>query len=274
MTRRFGGELDLPLTDAAPGRFLAWIAAVAVFTAALAFALAAGASATAHHAALQPRLATVLVPAGEDHTPSDADVERLVAALVATPGVAFARAVEPGELGLTDGAPMPRFIDIAINPGSDADLAALVDGLGFGARIVSDGTGQVRSSLGLQLLAWLTGLGALMAVAVAAATITRISLSLHRDTIDLLRQLGAADAYLVQQFEQHAWGQALRGGVLGFLAALLAAVVDQSLPRDLLPALALPWLDWLFLGVLPAGAAMLGAVAAGLATRARLRRSA
>lgn len=273
MTGLLAGELDLPLADAAPGRFLAWIAAIAVFTAALAFAIAAGASASARHATLEPRLATVLVPASEDRAPSDAEVDQLVAALAAEPGVAFARAVQPAELGLRAGPPMPRFIDLALNPGSDADPAALVDGLAPGARIVTDGTGEARADLGPHLLACLAGFSAIVIVAVAAATITRISLTLHGDTIDLLRQLGAEDAYLVRQLEQHAWSQALRGGVLGFLAALLAAVLDQSLPRDLLPALALPWLDWLLLGTLPAGVALLGATAARLAAHTRLRRS-
>ena len=160
----------------------------------------------------------MLVPASEDRAPSDAEVDQLVAALAAEPGVAFARAVQPAELGLTAGSPMPRFIDLALNPGSDADPAALVDGLAPGARLVTDGTGEARTDLGPHLLACLAGFSAIVIVAVAAATITRISLTLHGDTIDLLRQLGAEDAYLVRQLEQHAWSQALRGGVLGFLA--------------------------------------------------------
>ena len=50
--------------------------------------------------------------------------------------------------------------------------------------------------------------------------VTRMSLDLHQETVDLLRLMGAGDAYVGRQFEQHALSNALRGGLLGFTAAV------------------------------------------------------
>ena len=47
-----------------------------------------------------------------------------------------------------------------------------------------------------------------------------MSLDLHEETVDLLRLMGAGDDYVGRQFEQHALSNALRGGLLGFTAAI------------------------------------------------------
>ena len=51
--------------------------------------------------------------------------------------------------------------------------------------------------------------------------VTRMSLDLHEETVDLLRLMGAGDDYVGRQFEQHALSNALRGGLLGFTAAIV-----------------------------------------------------
>ena len=51
--------------------------------------------------------------------------------------------------------------------------------------------------------------------------VTRMSLDLHQETVDLLRLMGAADHYVGRQFEQHALSNALRGGLFGFTAAIM-----------------------------------------------------
>ena len=113
---------------------------------------------------------------------------------------------------------------------------------------------------------------------VVVVLVTRMSLDLHQETVDLLRLMGAADHYVGRQFEQHALSNALRGGLLGFTAALMtisgymvapAAGLDSGLPRlELVPA------DWLLLGCVPVVAALLTALVARRTARwglARLR---
>jgi hypothetical protein len=283
-------ELDLPLADTGPSRLLGWIAAALVLVAVLAFAVAATASASARRAGLQPHLLTVLLPVTDGAAPTDAEVDRVVAALNAEVGVAFARAVSPVELGLAPPrpaavepsagpvSPMPRFIDLAVNPGGGIDLEALnsrLAALAPGARAVASERAGSAASFDpgmLRAVACGSGVAALVTLALVAAAITRVSLALHHETVDLLRQLGASDAYLALQLEHHALASSLRGGLLGFLGAVLVVLLFGRAARDAALAIALTPLDWLLLGVVPVAAALLGACAAGLAARTRLWR--
>jgi len=124
-------KLALPLADTPASRFLAWIAGGLVFLAVIAFALAAAANGTVARLALEPRAVTVALPAGGSRTVPDAETARVLAALEGLDGVAFARPVEPQELGklvapwFGQGAelaalPMPRLVDVGFNPGRGA----------------------------------------------------------------------------------------------------------------------------------------------------------
>ena len=101
---------------------------------------------------------------------------------------------------------------------------------------------------------------------VVVMVVTRMSLDLHEETVDLLRLMGAGDDYVGRQFEQHALSNALRGGLLGFTAAIatLAGFVVAADPAGSgrLPRLELATLDWLLLGCVPVAAALLTAVVA------------
>lgn len=271
--------LDLPLADRTPTRWIGWLAAVLVAIAVIATALAAAASAAASRAALEPSLVTVLLPVRDGVAPSDGEVARAVAALGAIPGVAFVRPVTAAELGLpaasgSDAAPMPRFIDLALNPGGPVDLEALgarVAEIAPAATVAPGGEREpTAGGAGPELLRNLALAAAVLALALlagASAGLTRLSLVLHRETIDLLRQLGASDRYIARQLGQHALGGTLRGGFLGFLIALPAVLGLAALGRDGLPPLDLAPVDWLLLGVIPPVAALLARLAAGLAAR-------
>lgn len=282
MSGFFHLPLDLPFAARAPGRLLGWIAAALVFLAVSAFALAAAGSAEARRQAIEPQLLTVLLPVTEGRGPTEAEVARVTAALNALDGVAFARPVSARELGFpAEGrdAPqgampsMPRFIDLALNPGrrlTPETLAARLAELEPRARMVPDQawpTQAVSPMTSLRSLGFAVGVTALAALAATVATVTRLSLALHRETIDLLRQLGAPDAYIARQLEQHALGQVLRGGLVGFFLALLALALGMAWAGQ--PRLALPTLDWLLLGSVPVGAGLLALAASGLAARWR-----
>ncbi len=53
----------------------------------------------------------------------------------------------------------------------------------------------------------------------------RIGLAIHRSVIELLHLLGAQDGYIARQFQVHALGLGLRGGVIGGAAAALTVVI-------------------------------------------------
>jgi hypothetical protein len=267
----FQVPLDLPLGERTPSRALGWVALVLIFVAVLAFAIAAGRSAAMRQSALEPQLVTVLLPVIEGRAPSDAEVERVIAALNDLDGVAFARAVTASELGLGSTPPSARVIDLAFNPGRALDpepLARQIGELAPGARVAPGeawppSVGRVM--VGTRIFAFAVGLATLAILVAAVASITRLSLILHRETIDLLRQLGAADSYIARQLEQHALGQVLRGGVLGFVAALLILAIAPGLDQSWLPRPS-P-LDLVLLGTVPVTAAVLSALAAGAAAR-------
>jgi cell division transport system permease protein len=286
-------ELDLPLADTPASRFLAWIAGGLVFLAVIAFALAAAANGTAARLALEPRVVTVALPASGSRTISDAEMARVVAALGRLDGVAFARPVEPQELGtlvapwLGQGAElaalaMPRLVDVGFNPGREPDLGGLkaqVAGLVPGATIddaaQADNTsaGAARSLRALALGAGVLVLAVLVGVVVV---VTRMSLDLHQETVDLLRLMGAPDDYVARQFEHHALSNALRGGLFGFTAAIMAisgfVVATAALPADGLPSVDLRPLDWLLLGCVPVAAALSTAFVSRLTARRSLAR--
>jgi cell division transport system permease protein len=209
-------------------------------------------------------------------------------------GVAFARAVPEPELGrlvepwlgpeaLALGLPLPRLVDVAFNPGRSPDLAAIkgrVAALVPGATVEDlrsgeeAGRGQAAVTGRLALGA---GLLAALALAGVIAIVTRMSVELHAEAVDLLRLMGAPDRYVARQFEHHALGSVLRGGLGGFGAAMLAVLALEGLaasfPESPLPKLGLVPLHWLLLGCVPAAAALLTALVARATARWSLARA-
>jgi cell division transport system permease protein len=288
-------ELDLPLEDTPASRFLAWIAGGLVFLAVLAFAVAAAADGTARRLGLEPRLLTVMLPAPTKPAASADEVERVVAAMKRAEGVAFVRPVPAQELsgliqswlgpGATaSGLPMPRLIDVAFNPGREPDLEALMGQLETVSATATIEDLRLRRGDGREgaqaLAALALGAGLLVAAAllVVIAVVTRMSLDLHEETVDLLRLMGAPDRYVARQFEHHALSNALRGGLLGFAIAILTLLgfklTHAAFPGSALPGIGLLPLDWVLLGCVPVAAAVLTALVARATARwglARLR---
>ena len=149
----------------------------------------------------------------------------------------------------------PRLVTVALPAATDDAAAGLL-------RLAAGGAGLVL-------------LGAMVAV---TAVVTRVCLTLHGDSVDLLRLMGARDGYVARQFEQQALASGVKGGLAGFSAGL-AAVLTAVLAAALLPRLGLPGLDlrasdWVLLGCVPVLGALLTALVARLAALhglARLR---
>ena len=83
------------------------------------------------------------------------------------------------------------------------------------ARVADEGAEPVQGGLGaaglLRLAAGGAGLLLLGAMVAVTAVFTRVCLSLHGDSVDLLRLMGARDGYVARQFEQQALASGLRG---------------------------------------------------------------
>jgi cell division transport system permease protein len=226
------------------GSILVIIIGIMVFLAALALAggLALGSAIGQWRDALAHDL-TVQIPAGPD---ADAAVKRALDTLLATPGVASARALARPELeallepwlgrgNVPADLPLPRLVDVRLLQGATLDAAALqarLDGRAEGAT-VDDPASWLSGVVGLaaraRLLAGLAVglvLGALTAIVVFA---TRSGLEANRDLVEVLHQVGARDGYIAGVFQRHFLLLGLKGSGLGLGLALVALVLVTGL---------------------------------------------
>ncbi len=261
-------QLDLPLAESAPGRFLLWIISAATCLSVLAMTVVTAADATLQRARLQPVTLTVAVPAEVQPTV----VSELLARLQRMKGVAFTEQVSEKELSKLvepwmGGAesdvilPIPRLIDVTFDPGAAPDPRELQNRLSVLApeimvdeadpadrRVVHNA--RLLRTLGLLAVVLFLGLGLLGAV-----RLTQVSLAQQRQALDLLRQMGARDGYIAGQFEQFALSHGLRGSFIGFALGIAVLLIIHEVSRRYQVApfsdLSLGFLDWLLLAAVP-----------------------
>ena len=223
----------------------------------LALALAAMADGTARRIAQAPITISVALPVRGDQPWTDLDVDTVTQALRRLEGVAQVRVLAAQEVGrlvqpwlgsdaALAGLPLPRLIDVTLEPNVHPDTAGLLDELARlapGATVDPEAVQEPRLDEAARALRGL-GLGIaaaiFLALAAAVAAMTRMSLDLHQATVDLLRLMGASEGYVGRQFEQHALANGLRGSLAGFAAAVLmlaardrrAAAVAASRPAE------------------------------------------
>jgi cell division transport system permease protein len=272
--RRF----DLPLRQSAVSRFLPWTIGGLLYLAVVALAVAAIADEALRLYGLRAELVTVSLPSVQDARRGEQDVARAVDILRRTPGVTSAVPVPPEELealvepwlddfkGGTD-LPLPRLIDVIVDPRARPDLPALQERL---AEVVEGATVGVEAlsrdhaeRLAAFLRAWGSGAGvvALLGTLVLVGVITWVSLRMNTDSVELLRCMGAPDRYLARQFERHALVSSAQGGLIGCVVALLTVVglLYSSRRMQLAEAVELQLAprDWLLLACVPVVAALL-----------------
>lgn len=286
-------QLDLPLADTPASRFLAWLAAGLVGLAALAMALAAMADGAARRIVQAPVTMTVALPSRVDRPWTDLDLGRIAQTLERQAGVTQIRVLAAQEVGrlvqpwlggdaIVASLPLPRLIDVTFEPGlrpEPARLVAALASLAPGAT-ADPGTAPLPPADQVARAVRDLALGAMVAAFLAlggiVAAVTRMSLDLHQATVDLLRLMGASDAYVGRQFEQHALASGLRGGLAGFAVAILvlgmAIAALRLWPVPGLPVVAPGLRDWLFLACLPVAGALLTAFVARHTARWGLRR--
>jgi cell division transport system permease protein len=281
-----------PLAGAAAGRFAPWLVALMVYVAALAglgLILVDG-TLRASENLLSGRL-TVQVPAAA----STARMETVLAALRQTPGVRSVHLLTPAETGRLlkpwlgapvslEELPVPRLIDVGLDPAAPIDMATLraqltsvvpdiriddyypiVDGLRARAR-------PVQALLGAAIG------GALLLVAVLAVFATKAALASRRSDIELLHLLGAEDRQIARPCAVRALIYGLIGGGIA-AAAILVTVAALGgvgeLVRPAAPAGGIgpgDWRLWVVLAATTAAAAIVAAASARATAMRRLAR--
>ena len=301
-TLRPVGFDELGLRRAISDRMLPFLVAAMAFLAALALAGWVGAASLARHwqqgagSALTVQVPRPREPAAQG---GSARLDRVLALLVGTPGIASARALTDEELGdllrpwLGSGAerlalPLPAVIAVRLtDPNLELDrLARRLDEAVPGTLVESHGEWIRRLSVLARSLQACAGLALLLVAAVAAAVIavaTRAGLSARREAIEIVHGLGATDGYIAARFAGRATLLAAIGGITGAVVALpvllalasLAAPFAGTAPQAASPTDAvgaLPAALWLTLPGLPAGAAAIGFLTAQATVRRWLRR--
>jgi cell division transport system permease protein len=275
-------RLDLPLRRDASGRFLPWIIALMVYLAAVGGValIWLGDTLSQWDESLTSEL-TLQVPADA----SAARMEMVLGALRQTKGIVWAypltseetaKLVEPwlGNAVPLDNLPLPRLVDVRIDPHASIDYATLRQQLGSiapGAQLDNNGTWLAGVRDFALRIEGMIGAGVVVVTMLIVAIIVftaRIGLAIHRSVIELLHLLGAQDAYIARQFQVHALGLGLRGGIIGGIAAAVTVIVLGPAGRML--ALPVPvaaygifdWRLWLLLivtGLAAGGVAMVTA---------------
>lgn len=292
----FRTRRDVPLDRDAAGRFLPWIIAFMVYLAVLATAAALTVSSLT--SAWDSEVAgtmTVQVPpraagaAGQGQSAGAAPDVRLQAVLEVlrkAPGIASAVPLGPVDIERLLGPwlgpgsastelPLPRLIDVVLDPGAALDRAALAKRL---AEVAPGATIEDHRVWLRDLLVFARSVEVLsvaivlLVAAVGIATVvyaTRAGFAIHRGTVELLHMIGAQDAYIAAQFQWHAFRLGARGALVGIgfagatlgLLAHLAGQVESAL----LPRMGLGIGELLVLAVVPIGATLVTMYTARLA---------
>jgi len=287
------GRSDLQLEGDPSARILPWVIGIMVYLAALALggALSINGAIERWNRALTDR-ATIQI----DPAPSAEQDRRLglaIEVIKTTPGIArhevlgrpaligllepwLGRGNLPGEL------PLPILIDLTIDPAAPPRLDELrrrIEASVPGARLDDHSLwtgGLVAAARAIQALALAAvGLIGLAAVAIVVFA-TRAGFAAHLEVIDIIHLMGARDAYIARQFQDHFLGLGAKGGILGLAVALATlvgfVVLGESMEGPLLPRLALDWWAWLTLTLLPVLAALVARTTARATVLSQLRR--
>ena len=265
-------RLDLPLDQTALGRYLPWTVAGLIYLAVLALAVAAVADGALRVYGLRTKVVTVTLPSVGDPGQSARETTAALDLLQQTRGVTSAKVVPPEELeqliepwlgaAKMDGdLPLPRLIDVTLDPLAGPDLTALrsrlqevVAGATIGVETLTRDRAERMAAF---FRAWggAAGVATLLGALVVVAIMTRGSLRAQAQVVELLRSMGAPDSYLARQFERHALLAGVRGGLIGFGLAVLTivALLYSSATMELAGTvdLQLTALDWILLACVP-----------------------
>jgi cell division transport system permease protein len=270
--RLFSARRRLPLGPDQSARFLPWVLALLVYVAGLGgVGLIVFDDSLRAFKDLVATTLTLQVPADT----SNARIETVLALLRQTHGIVSVHLLEPAEtarllepwLGPSvslDELPVPRLIDLRIDPEGEMDIAALRQKLASvvpGARLDDYRQWPQGMRAAARRIEGILAAGitiALLLIAVSAVFAVRMALMAGRSAIELLHLLGAADAAIARGFAIRALRLGLLGGVIGAVAALLTivalsgagSVVQLPAPPDANGVAAIGLADWRVWGIL------------------------
>lgn len=193
----------------------------------------------------------------------------------AVPQAQLSALLEPwlGSEGIDADLPLPALIDVELKRTGADDIAVvreLVAMIAPAARVDQQALWLQPLANLLKSLIWLAvGLVALMTIATSAAVVlaARGALNTHRATIDVLHLLGSSDNQIAGIFQRRIALDALFGGFVGLLLALIVMLLIgdrmRALGSDLLGSAGLGWGSWLLLLALP----LIGAALSTLSAR-------
>jgi cell division transport system permease protein len=270
-------RIDLPLRQSAASRFLPWTVGGLLYLAVVALAIAAIADEALRSDGMRIKMVTVTLPAFDDAGVGKQEIAEAMNILRKAPGVTsavpvpvaeVAALVEPwmGDLETERDMPLPKLIDVTLDPRIQVDLMALeqqlaqvVEGATVGAEVAARDRAE-RFAVFLRVWGVGGGVTALLAMLALVALITRVSLRMTADSVELLRCMGATDRYLARQFESHALLSGVQGGLVGLVFALptVLGILYSSDHMQLAEAIEpqLPPVDWLLLACVPVIAAL------------------
>jgi cell division transport system permease protein len=293
----FGRHSDLPLTGDATSRFLPWLVALMVFLASMAVAGAFVISGVIDRwdRDVSGTLTVQILPAGGDHAEAATEdrVRLAVDVMRKVPGVLSVKAfdkkrtlalLEPwlGGAEVLQDLPLPRLIDVSVDPNARIDLAEVAERLTQAVPGASLDDHRVWLSRLINLsrtIQWLAIVVVALIGAVTAATVvygTRTGMAIHHGIIEVLHLIGAHDDYIARQFADRAFALGISGGLMGLGLALPALTAigwaARRLEGGFLPSLSLPIMGYVAIGLLPLMAAGLSMLTARLTVHGTLSR--
>jgi cell division transport system permease protein len=147
-----------------------------------------------------------------------------------------AKLLEPwlGQGNVLADLPVPQLIEVQVEPGKTVDSAGLRQALAAvpGAELDDHRRwNEELAALARSSVAAGWTVLALIAVAMLAivAFATQAGLHAHRDIVEVVHMIGARDAFIAREFEQHFLWLGLRGGFVGLALALLTLVLASWL---------------------------------------------
>lgn len=278
----------------AASRYLPWVLVLAVFLATVACSgLIAVERTLARWQTAGPAILTVQLPPAEDAAVDEARADALVRRFRAEPGVSAVdrlpreevlRLLEPWLSADVTSAnlPLPPVIHVQLQQDSSttaADISALATGVAPGS--IVDDHREWRLRL-VDYVQWLRiGIAGSLALVLLVTGLTALFLTLsrmtiHREAIALLHQLGASDGFIVRGLVRQAGLSAFLSSVGGSALALLLLGVltaaSAELDRAFLPVLRMASYDWLWLLAVPLGFIAFTVLVTARTASAHLRR--
>lgn len=187
-----------------------------------------------------------------------------------------------GNIDAVRDMPLPRLIDVEIDPDASIDLGEMASRLAQAATGASLDDHRIwlarlitlSRTIQMLAIAILLLIGVVTSATVVYATQT--GMAVHYNVIEVLHLVGAHNDYIARQFADRAFSLGLGGGLLGLAFAVPALMAigwaAQRVQGGFLPTMTLPITAYIVIGLLPLAAAALAMFAARLTVHRTLAR--